>query len=126
MRQSISGMNPYLEGPDFHNRLTAALADELGPQLPDCYRIGSMPPETPGPAGDDRTLVLRAVESPGALLSLRWEDAACAPEVDLVGIVNRLQHTARYNQEARYEEPELEDEVREWVGEGVAGLVAGR
>ena len=37
------GMNPYLENPDlwpdFHNRLTAAMADELGPQLPDRYRI---------------------------------------------------------------------------------------
>ena len=37
------GMNPYLESPDlwpdFHNRLIAALADELGPQLPDRYHI---------------------------------------------------------------------------------------
>lgn len=37
------GMNPYLESaelwPDFHNRLIAALADELGPRLPGSYRI---------------------------------------------------------------------------------------
>lgn len=37
------GMNPYLERrdiwPDFHDRLIASLANELGPQLPDNYRI---------------------------------------------------------------------------------------
>lgn len=37
------GMNPYLERrdiwPGFHNRLIAAMADDLGPQLPDNYRI---------------------------------------------------------------------------------------
>ena len=37
------GMNPYLERrdnwPDFHDRLTAAIANEMGPQLPDNYRI---------------------------------------------------------------------------------------
>ena len=38
------GMNPYLERsdlwPDFHNRLIAAIAAELGPHLPGDYRIG--------------------------------------------------------------------------------------
>ena len=37
------GMNPYLERPDiwpdFHNRLIAAVGEELGPRLPDRYRI---------------------------------------------------------------------------------------
>ena len=37
------GMNPYLEGrgiwPGFHNRLIALLAETLGPQLPDNYRV---------------------------------------------------------------------------------------
>ena len=37
------GMNPYLERrdiwPDFHDRLIAAMAAELGPQLPGNYRI---------------------------------------------------------------------------------------
>ena len=37
------GMNPYLERrdiwPDFHNRLIVAMAEELGPQLPDDYHI---------------------------------------------------------------------------------------
>lgn len=37
------GMNPYLEyrhiWPDFHDSLIANLRDQLGPQLPDNYRI---------------------------------------------------------------------------------------
>ena len=37
------GMNPYLEHrhiwPSFHNRLIAVLAERLGPQLPDRYRL---------------------------------------------------------------------------------------
>lgn len=38
------GMNPYLEDPliwpDFHNRLIANLADNLGARVPDTYRVG--------------------------------------------------------------------------------------
>ena len=262
------GMNPYLERPDiwpdFHNRLIAALADELGPQLPDRYHIAlerrveieepfgvpselnlivpdalvtseapdvppasgeavavvaappeeavavrvrmprevgvlwlrvqtvperevvtvvevlsptnkrpgegrrryirkreaivaglvnlveidllrgwdPMPLETPPPASDYRILVCRGVESPGAwlypfmarqripkfTLPLLSEDEAHAPQVDLGAIVDRLHHTARYNQETRYDEPPpepaFEGETRAWVKERVAGFVA--
>ena len=38
------GMNPYLEDPliwpDFHNRLIASMADNLGTRVPDTYRVG--------------------------------------------------------------------------------------
>ena len=262
------GMNPYLESPGiwsaFHNRLIAALADELGPQLPDNYRIAlerrveveepfgvpseldlvipdalvtravpivptaggettaavaalpdeavavrvrmpreisvfwlrvetvperelvtvvealsptnkrpgegrrryirkreaivaglvnlveidllrrwePMPLETPPPASDYRILVCRSAESPGALLypfmapqripkftlPLRSEDESHAPEVDLGAIVDRLHDTARYNQEARYDqpppEPAFEAKTREWVEERVATIGA--
>ena len=100
-----------------------------------------MPLETPPPASDYRILVCRGVESPGALLypfmapqrvprftlPLLSEDEEYAPEVDLGAIVDRLHHTARYNREARYDEPPpepaFEGEMGEWVKERVAGYL---
>ncbi len=99
-----------------------------------------MPLETPTPASDYRILVCRSLESPGAwlypfmvqqripkfTLPLLSDDEASAPEVDLGAIVDRLHHTARYNQEARYDgpppEPAFGAEAGEWVKERVAGF----
>ena len=57
------GMNPYLERsdiwPGFHNRLIAALAEELGPQLPRDYRIDlEQRVETETPFGPPPALTL--------------------------------------------------------------------
>ena len=99
-----------------------------------------MPLETPPPASDYRILVCRAVAIPGALLypftvqqripkftlPLLSEDEAYAPEVDLGAIVDRLHHTARYNQETRYDapppEPAFEVDRQAWVAERVEGF----
>ncbi len=104
-------------------------------------RWEAMPLETPGPDSDYRILVCRGAESPGALLypftarqriprfalPLRSEDAALEPEVDLGTIINNLHHTARYNQEIRYDtpppEPEFGAAAQEWISERVAGFV---
>ena len=71
-----------------------------------------MPLETSLPDSDYRILVCRGLEHPSALLypftvqqaipkftlPLLSEDEEYAPEVDLGAIVDRLHHTARYNQ----------------------------
>ena len=100
-----------------------------------------MPLETSLPDSDYRILVCRGLEHPSGLLypftvqqpipkftlPLLPEDEEYAPEVDLGAIVDRLHHTARYGQAARYHEPPpepvFEGEVGEWVKERVAGFL---
>ena len=76
---------------------------------------------------DHQDLIAVRQAIPRFTLPLLSEDEAHAPEVGLGAIVDRLHHTARYNQEARYDgpppEPAFEGEVGEWVKERVAGLV---
>ncbi len=99
-----------------------------------------MPLETLLPDSDYRILVCRGLEHPSALLypftvqqaiprftlPLLPEDEDL--EVDLGAIVDRLHHTARYGQVARYHEappePTFEGKAAEWVKERVAGFVA--
>ena len=107
----------------------------------DLLRRGQpMPLETSLPDSDYRILVCRGLEHPSALLypfnvqhaipkftlPLLPEDEVRAPEVDLGAIVDRLHHTARYGQVARYHEPPpepaFEGEVAEWVEERAAGV----
>ena len=75
------GMNPYLERsdlwPDFHNRLIAAIAAELGPQLPGDYRIGlEQRVEIAEPFGPPPSLALMI---PDALVSDAPSSAPTAP-----------------------------------------------
>lgn len=99
-----------------------------------------MPLETSPPASDYRILVCRGLEHPSALLypfsvkqaipkfplPLLPEDEEL--EVDLGAIVDRLHHTARYGQVARYHEPPPEPafapEAQAWVEDRVAQFVA--
>ncbi len=98
-----------------------------------------MPLEAALPTSDYRILVCRGWQRPDALLypfsvkqalpkfplPLLPEDEV-GPEVDLGPIIDRLHHTARYNQETRYHgpppEPAFEEKVQAWVGERVAGF----
>ena len=98
-----------------------------------------MPLETPQPPCDYRILVCQGWQRPGALLypfnvqqvippfalPLLPEDEPL--QVDLAPIINRMHHTARYGQVARYHEPPPEPafapEVAVWVGERVAGFL---
>ena len=101
-----------------------------------------MPSETSLPASDYRILVCRGLEHPSALLYPFTVQQAIPKfplpllpqdeelQVDLGPIINRMHHTARYGQVARYHEPPPEPsfapEVAAWVGERVSGLVAVR
>ena len=107
----------------------------------DLLRRGQpMPLETPPPASDYRILVCEGWKRPSALLypfnvqqtippfllPLLPEDKPL--QVDLGPIIDRMHHTARYGQVARYHEPPpepaFEGEVGAWVSERVAGFVA--
>lgn len=99
-----------------------------------------MPLETPPPASDYRILVCEGWRRPSALL-YPWNVRQAIPpfllpllpedkplQVDLGPIIDRMHHTARYGQVARYHEPPpepaFEGKVGEWVKERVAGFVA--
>ena len=107
----------------------------------DLLRRGQpMPLETPMPASDYRILVCQGWQRPSALLypfnvqqpippfalPLLPEDEPL--KVDLGAIIDRMHHTARYGQVARYHEPppepEFAAEAQAWVGERVADFVA--
>ena len=107
----------------------------------DLLRRGQpMPLETPPPASDYRILVCEGWKRPSALLYPFNVQQAIPPfllpllpeddplQVDLGPIIDRMHHTARYGQVARYHEPPPEPafaaEVVKWVGERVAGFVA--
>ena len=99
-----------------------------------------MPLETSPPVSDYRILVCEGWQRPSALL-YPWSVRQAIPpfllpllpedkplQVDLGPIIDRMHHTARYGQVARYHEPPpepaFEGEVGAWVKERVAGFVA--
>ena len=107
----------------------------------DLLRRGQpMPLETPPPPSDYRILVCEGWKLPSALLypfnvpqtippfalPLLPEDEPL--QVDLGAIINRMHHTARYGQVARYHEPppepEFAPEVAKWVAERVSEFAA--
>ncbi len=99
------GMNPYLERrdiwPDFHFSLIATMAGELGPRLPDAYRIALQQRREVVETGSGQPATVAASPEDGVAVRVRmprevkvnWLRVETVPDRELVTIIEVLSPT---------------------------------